>query len=349
MRVVTEDNKAHELAISDTRSRSSTMIDKSIYTYIWQTSRNNQVKICLLASLVTFLSAVPLELQRRIVDSAVSSREVWLLLVLGIAYLAVILVQGGLKYVMNVFKGRVLEQVSLDLRKRILDRKFASPGAATDAAAGSLDSGTAISVLSAESEDVGEFASASLSTPLLQGGTIIWVMAYLFWVEPRIAVLAVLIYTPQALLAPKIQYTVNRLARRRTRIMRKLGREVVTYESLAEGEQSRLRNRAGLLVQLVFKIRMIIYRQKYILTFLGNFLDSFGVLVVLLVGGYLLIHDQTSVSTLVIFISGFQKISDPWAQLVNFYRSVSNARVTFRLVAETIDPVEVPARAVPGG
>ncbi len=313
------------------------MLGHSIYAYVWRTSRSTQIKICLLVSLVTFFSVAPLELQRRIIDGAVSQGEVMLLLLLGAAYLAVILAQGVLKYALNVLKGRVLEEVSRDLRKQILWRKFNPTGDAAVSAAGPMDPGTTISMLSAESEDIGEFASASLSTPLLQGGTIIWVMAYLIWVEPRIALLAILIYAPQAFLTPQIQRNVNRLARRRTRIMRKLGREAVTFESLADDEREGLRARTDLLVGLVFKIRMLIYRQKHVLTFFGNFLDSFGVLIVLMVGGYMLIHEQISVGTLVVFITGFQKVSDPWSQLINFYRSVSNARVTFRLAAETID------------
>jgi len=38
----------------------------------------------------------------------------------------------------------------------------------------------------------------------------------------------------------------------------------------------------------------------------------------------------------VIFISGFQKLADPWDQLTNFYRMVSNARVKYRLIADTL-------------
>ena len=119
--------------------------------------------------------------------------------------------------------------------------------------------------------------------------------------------------------------------------MRKLGHETVIFENASGNAEERLRKQAGLFIRLVFKIRMIIYQQKYILTILGNFLNSFGILVVLLVGGYMVIHNQTNVSTLVIFMSGFQKISDPWDQLIQFYRSVSNARVTFSLVAEVLD------------
>lgn len=325
------------------------MLGKSIYAYVWRTSRGSQIRICLLVSLVATLSVAPLELQRRMVDSAVSKHELWLLALLGFAYLAVLLIQGGIKYILNLVKGRVLEEVARDLRKRILEQKFTTSEAGTPSPVGAMDSGTTVSMLMAESEDVGKFASASLSVPLLQTGTILWVMAYLLWVEPLIAVLAILIYAPQVFLVPKIQRNINRLARRRTGIMRKLGREAVDFDKLAEGEQARPRTRTSLFVELVFKIRMIIYRQKYILTFLGNFLNSLGVLVVLVVGGYMVIQGQTNVSTLVVFISGFQKVSDPWDELINFYRSVSNARVTYGLVVEAIEgtqaPVNLPSSA----
>ena len=313
------------------------MLGRSIYSYVWRTCRKDQVKICLLVGLVAFLSVIPLELQRRIIDSVVSRPDVWLLVLLGCIYFVVLVIQGGLKYAINLLKGRVKEQVACDLRQRTIERKctLSRPGSDTDPDV--LNSGTMVSMLTSESEEVGEFASASLSTPLLQTTTIAWVLAYLIWVEPLIAGLAVLIYAPQVFIVPKIQRTVNRLARRRTQAMRKLGHETVIFENASGNAEERLRKQAGLFIRLVFKIRMIIYQQKYILTILGNFLNSFGILVVLLVGGYMVIHNQTNVSTLVIFMSGFQKISDPWDQLIQFYRSVSNARVTFSLVAEVLD------------
>jgi len=320
------------------------MLGNSIYAYVWQICRAGQIKICLLVCLVASLSVAPLELQRRMVNSAVSNHDLRLLVLLGFAYLAVLLIQGGLKYSLNLVKGRVREEVTRDLRKRILERKFITSESGNLSRISALDSGTTVSMLMAESEHVGEFASASLSVPLLQTSTIIWIMAYLLWVEPLIAVLAILIYSPQIFLVPKIQRNVNRLSRRRTRIMRQLGSEAVGFGNLAEGEQARPRTRTSLFVELVYKIRMIIYQQKYILTFLGNFLNSLGVLVVLVVGGYMVIQGQTNVSTLVVFISGFQKVSDPWDELINFYRSVSNTRVTYSLVVDAIEGTQVPVK-----
>ena len=42
----------------------------TLYAYIWQNSRRGQIVLCVLTALVSFLTAVPLELQRRIVDDA---------------------------------------------------------------------------------------------------------------------------------------------------------------------------------------------------------------------------------------------------------------------------------------
>lgn len=309
----------------------------SFYRYVWLTSRNDQIRIILVIAVVAPLAMVPLELQRRIVDHALVSHEAWLLLVLGTAYLVRILVQGGLNYVLNVTKGHVLEDVTRDLRCRILQRQGERDEASPDASFTSkADEGTTVSMLAAESEDIGGFASESLAVPLLQTATILWVLGYLVWVEPLIAGLAVLVYAPQMILVPRVQGIVNRLARKRISLVRQLGREAVHPEQTSDAELAGWQERTGGLVENIFQTGMMIYRHKYFLTFLGNFLDALGPLIVLIVGGYLVIHDRTDVSTLVVFISGFQRLADPWDQLINFYRTLSTAKVSFGLVVDAL-------------
>jgi len=63
----------------------------------------------------------------------------------------------------------------------------------------------------------------------------------------------------------------------------------------------------------------------------------------------MVIQGQTNVSTLVVFISGFQKVSDPWDELINFYRSVSNTRVTYSLVVDAIEGTQVPVKLPSNG
>jgi hypothetical protein len=46
---------------------------------------------------------------------------------------------------------------------------------------------------------------------------------------------------------------------------------------------------------------------------------------------------QTDVGTIVVFVSGFEVISDPWRELVSFYRRTSAARVKYQLVWDVLD------------
>jgi ABC-type bacteriocin/lantibiotic exporter with double-glycine peptidase domain len=65
-------------------------------------------------------------------------------------------------------------------------------------------------------------------------------------------------------------------------------------------------------------------------------LDAVGPLIVLTVGGLLVVRGSVEMGTLVVFISGFQKLADPWDQLTGFYRMLSNARVKYRLISDTL-------------
>ncbi|WP_226574570.1 ABC transporter ATP-binding protein [Acuticoccus sediminis] len=305
---------------------------RALYGYVWHTTAAQQGIILALTFVIGPLAMIPLELQRRIVEDAVSGQSVRLIVVYGAIYFALILVQGALKYALNLRKALVLETVARSLRLRILSVS-PSPGTShegpTDAP---VDVGTMVSMLLAEAEDVGGFASDSFAVPTLQLSTISWVIAYMLWVEPLIAVLAVAIYLPQAILVPLVQHQINRLVRLKTKRLRRLGE--IEVEIVAGGTGS---NRlARCLTDHIFRLRMIIYRLKYFLTFLGNFLDALGPIMVLCVGGYLVVSGETSVATLVVFISGLQRISDPWDVLINFFRTTQVARVAYGMIDEAL-------------
>lgn len=312
------------------------MQTSGLYGYVWKTSRKGQIAICLLVGVIAPLNMVPLELQRRIVDEAIGGGNLRLLGLLAGIYLVFILVQGALKYILNVTKGWVLEEVCRDLRRRILRRHIAAVGSLADLPVEGPDQGTIVSIVAAESEAVGGFASESLAVPLLQGGTMLWVLGYLLWVQPEIAALAVIIYAPQVILVPRVQKTINQLSRRRTYLVRKLGQTVSSGHTGADGACEAATQRADSYIDQIYRIRMQIYGSKYLLTLLGNFLDALGPIIVLAAGGYMVVTGQAELSMLVVFISGFQRLAGPWDQLVTFFRSVSQAHVAYALVEGTL-------------
>ena len=286
------------------------------------------------------MSMVPLELQRRIVDDAIHDQDLRNLLILCGIYLLVLVVQGGLKYALNVYRGGLVERIAMQLRTLIFDGLVDEPVKRGKRSA-TADKGAVVSMTSSEVEEVAGFVGNFISFPLLQAGTAFGTLGYLFWVQPEIAAFAMALFVPQIVIVPLGQRRINRWAANHARLLRKLGDVIVSSEKGALSLTHRKR-RFTKLARGAFTTRILIYRVKFFLTFLGNFIDALGPLIVLAVGGWLVLNGKAEVSTLVVFISGFQKVAEPWDQLLTFYRTTSNARTKYRLIVDTL-PAETAA------
>jgi len=315
-------------------------LPKSLYGFIWKVSSRDQILLCIITLVVTGMSMVPLELQRRIVNDAIENHDLRNMLLLCGLYLVVLLLQGGLKYWLNVARGGLVERVALQLRRRIFKHLIGRP--TRDGQPPHVDKGAVVSMTSAEVEEVAGFVGDSISVPLLQAGTAFGTLGYLFWVQPEIAAFALALFLPQIFLVPLGQRRINRWAAIHARLLRKLGGVIVTGER-AHLTPTHSERRFNHLAEGARATRVLIYRVKFALTFLGNFIDAIGPLIVLTVGGWLVLQGKTEVGTLVVFISGFQKVADPWDQLLTFYRTTSNARTKYRLIVDALPPEAVKA------
>jgi hypothetical protein len=70
-------------------------------------------------------------------------------------------------------------------------------------------------MLSAESEAVGAFAGSAIASPLMQLGTLISVIAFIFASQPWLGVLALGIVVPQAGIVVAVQRHINHRVRER--------------------------------------------------------------------------------------------------------------------------------------
>jgi ABC-type bacteriocin/lantibiotic exporter with double-glycine peptidase domain len=306
----------------------------SLYQFIWRSSWRQQIWLVLLTLLVAPMSMVPLELQRRIVDDAIHNQDLHYMFLLCGVYLTVLLVQGGLKYLLNVYRGSLVERISLQLRGHIFGVLVDEPLRDHERRT-VTDKGAVVSMTSSEVEEVAGFVGDSISFPLLQAGTAFGTLGYLFWVQPEIAAFAVALFIPQILIVPMGQRRINRWAAIHARLLRKLGGVIVSSEKSTLSVKH-LERRFAKLSRGALTTRVLVYRVKFFLTFLGNFVDALGPLIVLSIGGWLVLNGKTEISTLVVFISGFQKVAEPWDQLLTFYRTTSNARTKYRLIVDTL-------------
>ena len=300
---------------------------RALYRYIWRTSGRGQVVLGALSVGVLLLDLVPLELQRRIVNGALDKKSFSLLAVLCGIYAAVALIQGGAKLALNVYQGAISERANRDLRLRANDAvgHAKAPG----------EEGVEISIIVSEVEAVGGFVGQSVAELVLHGGVLVTVFGYLVYLQPWMALVAFCLFAPQFLFVPALQEAINRRTLQRIKILRALSVDIV--HEAAEQEVTRDARGFRRHVANVYRLNMEIFRRKFGMNFLMNLLHHCGVAGILLVGGWFVVEGKTEVGTVVAFISGLTRINDPWGDLVNYFRDMTNAGVKYRLIARAID------------
>jgi ABC-type multidrug transport system fused ATPase/permease subunit len=301
-----------------------------LYRYVWRTSGRAQIFLSVISVGVFLLELAPLELQRRIVNTAVEQRAYHTIALLCGIYLIVALAQGGLKLALNVYRGSVIETVSRILR---LDPNLMTVARSEDEG-GPEDRGVAISIVTSEVDAVGGFVGTSFSEPVLNGGILLSVFGYMLFMQPWMALVALSLFIPQVFFIPILQAAINRRTAKRIQTVRSLAVDIVDRSNgEAEQREKTYRSRVG----DVYRLNMQIYRRKFGMTFLMNLLYQFGVIGVLAVGGWFLLRGETEVGTVVAFISGLARTNDPWNDLVDFFRNLANAAVKYALIAQVLE------------
>ena len=298
---------------------------KDLYRYIWKVSARDQVLLSLLAVSLFLIELVPLELQRRIVNGAVEGRGWELVGTLCLVYAGVALLHGGLKLVMNVYRGSVSEAANRRLRNQINP-----PGEVAPA-----DEGVKISIIVSEVESVGGFVGSSFSEPLLNGGMLLSIFGYMLFTQPWMALVALVIFCPQVLFIPFLQEAINRRTKRRIETMRALSVDIVDEAAARGGVRTPETFRQR--VANVYRLNMQIFVRKYGMNFLMNLLHQVGIIGILAVGGWLVLHGETEVGTIVAFISGLSRMNDPWNDLVDFFRNLTNTGLKFRMITAELE------------
>jgi ABC-type multidrug transport system fused ATPase/permease subunit len=306
----------------------------TLFGYIWKLSAPHQVGLCALSVTAFALSAVPLELQRRIVNDAIAKGALDTIIWLALAYGGVALLEGAVKLWLNIYRSWVSEVTVRKLRKGI--------GALTARAVAREDpamrGGVSISMILSESEPIGGFAGVCISEPLLQGGILLSVFGYLTYLHPWMALLSIAVFSPQLVFVPLMQGAINRRAEQRIHTLRQVSGGIVdasardgALEAAAQEEH----------IHQVYRLNMGIFKLKFSMHFLMNLMHHLGVATVLGVGGWYAVQGKIEVGTVVAFVSGLAKVNDPWSDVINWYREMAVVRVRYRLVAEAMRELEV--------
>ena len=292
-------------------------LPSTLFGYIRRYSGAHQLALAGLSIIVFALSAVPLELQRRIVNDAIDKGEFKAIFSLAVAYIAVALAEGGTKLVLNIYRGWVSESAVRHLRRAALHAESAHAAR-----------GLELSMVLSEVEPVGGFVGVAVSEPLLQGGILLAVFGYMLYLEPMLAALSFLVFAPQLVFVPLMQAAINRRVERRVLTMREVSDGIVREVQAAEFHHPR--------IDRVFSLHMGMFKLKYTMNFLMNLSHHAGVAGALALGGWYVLEGRIELGTVVAFISGIDKLNDPWGDVVNWFRDMTVNRVKYRLLAAAL-------------
>ncbi len=295
----------------------------SIWGYVKRMTGWHQLFACLLALAIAAVDVAPLDLQRRIVDHAVKEKDIHLFVVLASIYLGVAVLHKALKFGLGFYQNWMTESAVFYTRAHIFEIYGHH---LVENAAENRDSGTVVSIIGSETDSIGEFVGTAISEAAINIATMIGVIGYMLVIDMRIALIGILLLIPQIVLTPLVQRKLNRLVALNVGLLRALGRDV-SHLSQAGSTSDRA------LWRTIYRNRMIQSLIRNGLKAGLNFLNAMAPLAVLIVGGYQVMHGQTTIGVILAFISGFDRISEPIRNLITFYRNAQQANVRHAMIA----------------
>lgn len=326
-------------------------MEPTLFKYIFRHSRRQQI-VLLTTTVVSFpFLYLTLELPKTIINEAigganfprdvfgVSFEQIEFLLLLCGAFLVLVFVNGGFKYWVNVFKGQLGERMLRRLRYQLFSQvlRFPLPHFRR------ISQGEIIAMLTVEGEPLGGFFGDAVAWPAFQGGTLLTILAFMFVQDPILGLAAVALYPVQVYLIPKLQRRVNALAKQRVRTVRKLSERIgetvsgvqeIRANDASELELADFANRVG----TIFEIRYEIYRKKFFIKFLNNFLAQLTPFFFYSIGGYLVIMGDLTFGALVAILAAYKDLSGPWKELLNYYQMKEDARIKYEQLIEQFQP-----------
>ncbi|SFM21405.1 ABC transporter transmembrane domain-containing protein [Shimia aestuarii] len=296
----------------------------NFYKRIWLHTGKAQILLIVLSLAVAALAAAPLRFQKDIINSLGPDLDVETLTLLCLGYLGVIVISNIFKFLLN-YRSSILGEATIRMiRQRIYGARH------QEVVPEQLDDmGTLTTIIAAESEEVGRFAGTAIANPLLQVGTLVSVISYIASTQPYLGLFLVAIVVPQAVIVLLLQEKVNRRVKERTLILRG-ATSAISEEDIAqikEAQQAVMDD-----FDKIYSTRRGIFRLKLSMKFAMNLLNGIGLVGILMIGGLLMMEGRSDIGTVVASIAALERISDPWRQLLNFYKELSAVRVKFDLI-----------------
>jgi putative ABC transport system ATP-binding protein len=325
-------------------------MEPTIFRFIFRHSKKEQIFLLVLTGLSFPFLYYSLDLPKTIINQAIGGKDfprdlfgyqfdqIPYLLLLSVIFLALVCINGGFKYYINVYRGqlgeRMLRRLRYDLYARVL--RFPLPHFKR------VSQGEVIPMITAEVEPLGGFIGDSVSLPAFQGGTLLTILIFMFVQDPILGTAAIALYPLQGYIIPKLQRRVNELGKERVKAVRKLSDRI--GESISGVQEIHANNTARFALANftarlgeIYTIRYEIYRRKFFIKFLNNFIAQLTPFFFYSIGGVLVIKGDLTFGALVAILAAYKDLSAPWKELLTYYQRKEDSRIKYDQVIEQFD------------
>jgi putative ABC transport system ATP-binding protein len=244
--------------------------------------------------------------------------------------------------VVNVYAGVVAERMLRRLRYQLYGHllRFPLPHLRR------VSQGELVQMINAETEPLGGFVGEAVATPGLQAGTLLTSLFFMFMQDWKLGLAAIALYPLQIYIIPKLQRQVNLLGKERIRQVRRNAEKIsevaagardIRANDASAYERARFSEQLG----AVFWIRFAIYKKKFLIKFLNNFISQLGPFFFYSIGGYLVLQGQMTLGALIAVVGAQKDITSPWRELLTYYQTLYDVKIKYEQVVTQFAPPDL--------
>jgi putative ABC transport system ATP-binding protein len=341
-------------------------VEPNLFRYIWRHSLREQSEVLALVALSLPFYFLSLNLPKLIVSGPIEGKgfeggasvtyyalhlpgflgggllfdgvpldRVTALFALAFTFLVLVCVNGLFKFQINTMKGRMGERLLRRLRYELIDRVLRFPPQRLKR----IKPSEAASMVKDEVEPLGGFVGEAFATPAFLGGQALTALLFIFLQNPWLGIIAAVIVTLQALIVPWLRKPILDLGRQRQLTARELsgrvgeivdaGADIQTNDT-SNWERAEITRRLG----RIYDIRFRIYRRKFFVKFLNNFLAQVTPFFFYAIGGWYAIQGELSIGQLVAVITAYKDLPAPVKELLDWYLEQQDAQIKYEQVVQ---------------
>ena len=314
--------------------------EKSLFYWAFKDNLKLQIILLLIIVLIVFARVIPLEMQKRIINDSIALRNIKGLFLYCAIYIIAITTASALKLAINYLQALIGERAMTTMRKDLYNHILTlSLGFFR-----TTQPGMVVSSLMTELSTAGTFAGMAFAVPVTNILTLLAFSGYLLWLNPKLAGATLLIYPAVFFVIPILQKKANEANKQRVDLSRTVSSQIAEsisgiHEIQVHGAYRQEGRKFDNLAEQLKKIRIRWSLFRFGIKTANNYFVGLGPFVVFIFGGYLVMHGELALGSMVAFLSAQEKLFDPWKELIDFYQTYQDASVRYRRTMSYFDSV----------